>query len=598
MPYARVLNLSLVVPLTFAFACEGKKAVPKVDSAPPAESSRETGEPTAVTPEAPNPQWTAHTKSFLDDFFTAHPAAAVVAGRHEHDGKLPDWSADGLAKEVARMKAAKQALAAFTDEQLTADERLQRELLDARLDRDLFWIETAKWPQKNPAFYFDWLLDGLDPAVYVTRDYAPLEARIAAYTTYASNIPAAAAQIKANLNGPLPLTYVKFGVASFGGFASFYENDVPQAFAAVKDAPLQAAFTNANREAIAAMKDLTAHLQGMESTATQDFALGANLFAQMVQRTERVDVSLEALEAAGRADMARNQKALTQACSELAPGKPIPECIAMVADQKPEGGPVAGARRQLVELRKFMDKVDIVTIPGTEVALVEEAPPYMRQNSAYIDIPGPYEKGLPSTYYISPPDPSWSKEDQLAYIPGEKDLLFTSIHEVWPGHFTQFLHANRSKNEVNRVFVGYAFAEGWAHYTEEMMCEVGVCEGDPGRKIGQLLNALLRNARYLSAIGLHARGMTVEESEKLFREQAHQDAGNARQQAARGTYDPAYLNYTMGKLMILKLREDWTKTRGGRDAWKAFHDEFLSYGGPPVPLVREAMLGAGAGPAL
>lgn len=432
----------------------------------------------------------------------------------------------------------------------------------------------------------------------MTRDYAPLEARIAAYTTYASNIPAAAAQIKANLNGPLPLTYVKFGVASFGGFASFYENDVPQAFAAVKDAPLQAAFTNANREAIAAMKDLTAHLQGMESTATQDFALGANLFAQMVQRTERVDVSLEALEAAGRADMARNQKALTQACSELAPGKPIPECIAMVADQKPEGGPVAGARRQLVELRKFMDKVDIVTIPGTEVALVEEAPPYMRQNSAYIDIPGPYEKGLPSTYYISPPDPSWSKEDQLAYIPGEKDLLFTSIHEVWPGHFTQFLHANRSKNEVNRVFVGYAFAEGWAHYTEEMMCEVGVCEGDPGRKIGQLLNALLRNARYLSAIGLHARGMTVEESEKLFREQAHQDAGNARQQAARGTYDPAYLNYTMGKLMILKLREDWTKTRGGRDAWKAFHDEFLSYGGPPVPLVREAMLGAGAGPAL
>ena len=230
--------------------------------------------------------------------------------------------------------------------------------------------------------------------------------------------------------------------------------------------------------------------------------------------------------------------------------------------------------------------------------LVEEAPPYMRQNSAYIDIPGPYEKGLPSTYYISPPDPSWSKEDQLAYIPGEKDLLFTSIHEVWPGHFTQFLHANRSKNEVNRVFVGYAFAEGWAHYTEEMMCEVGVCKGDPGRKIGQLLNALLRNARYLSAIGLHARGMTVEESEKMFREQAHQDAGNARQQAARGTYDPAYLNYTMGKLMILKLREDWTKTRGGRDAWKAFHDEFLSYGGPPVPLVREAMLGEGAGSAL
>ena len=598
MPYARVLNLSLVVPLTFALSCEGKKAAPKVDPAPPAEKSGETGEATAVTPKAPNPRWAAHTKSFLDDFFTAHPAAAVVAGRHEHDGKLPDWSAEGLAKEVARMKAAKQALAAFTDDQLNKEERLQRELLDARIDRDLFWIETAKWPQKNPAFYFDWLLDGLDPAVYVTREYAPLEARIAAYTTYASNIPAAAAQIKANLRGPLPLTYVKYGVAGFGGFASFYNEDVPTAFAGVKDERLQAAFNKANGEAVTAMKDLAAHMQGLEATATQDFALGAELFTQMVQQTERVDVSLDALEAAGRADMARNQKTLADACAKLAPGEPIAACIAKVADQKPEGGAVAGARKQLVELRKFMDEVDIVTIPGTEKALVEEAPPYMRQNSAYIDIPGPYESGLPSTYYISPPDPAWSKEDQLAYIPGEKDLLFTSIHEVWPGHFTQFLHANRSKNEVNRVFVGYAFAEGWAHYTEEMMCDVGVCKDDPGRRIGQVLNALLRNARFLSAIGLHARGMTVEQSEKLFLEQAHQDAGNARQQAARGTYDPAYLNYTLGKLMILKLREDWTESRGGRDAWKAFHDEFLSYGGPPVPLVREAMLGKDAGSAL
>ena len=589
----------LVASLALTLACDGGEPKPAAADSKPAPAASETKEaPRAEAPPAENAKFTAFTKTFLDEFFAAHPAFAVVAGRHEHDGKLPDWSAEGIAKEIARLKKSKADALAFGDDQLAPEQRIQRDLMVSRVDRDLFWLETAKWPTKNPAFYFDWLLDGLDPAVYVTREYAPIEKRIAAYTEYAKNIPTAAAQIKANLAGPLPATYLKYGIAGFGGFASFYEKDVPQAFAAVKDEALLKAFNEANAGAVAAMKELAAHLEGQQDQATQAFALGPELFAQMVEQTEGVAISLDALEAAGRADMERNQKALKEACQKLLPGKPIADCIAKVADEKPEGGPVVGARKQLVELRKFMDEADIVTIPGTEEALVEESPPYMRQNSAYIDIPGPYETGLPSTYYISPPDPSWSKEDQLAYIPGEKDLLFTSIHEVWPGHFLQYLHANRSKAEVNRVFVGYAYSEGWAHYTEEMMCEVGVCKDDPGRKIGQLLNALLRNARFLSAIGLHARGMTVEESEKLFREQAYQDAGNARQQAARGTYDPAYLNYNLGKLMILKLRDDWTKTRGGRKAWKQFHDEFLSYGGPPIPQVRKAMLGEDAGPAL
>src|SRR3712207_1812764 len=159
---------------------------------------------------------------------------------------------------------------------------------------------------------------------------------------------------------------------------------------------------------------------------------------------------------------------------------------------------------------------------------------------------------------------------------------------------SQVLHANRSPSKFGQVFVGYAFAEGWAHYAEEMMWDAGLGSRSPGIHIGQLMNALLRNVRYLSAIGLHTGGMTVAESERMFREQAFQDPGNARQQASRGTYDPAYLNYTMGKLMIRKLRDDWTATRGGRAAWREFHDAFLSYGGPPVPLVRRSMVGGGS----
>jgi len=233
---------------------------------------------------------------------------------------------------------------------------------------------------------------------------------------------------------------------------------------------------------------------------------------------------------------------------------------------------------------------DLATIPGTEQALVRESPPYNRQNSAYIDPPGPYEKGIPSIYYISPPDPTWSKQKQLDYIPGKNDLLFTSVHEVMPGHFLQFLHSNRAPSWIAKIFVPYAYAEGWAHYTEEMMWQAGLGDGDPGVHVGQISNALLRDCRYLSAVGLHARGMTQAQSQTMFEKECYQTEGTAEQQAARGTYDPAYLNYTLGKLMILKLREDWTATRGGKAAWKAFHDTFLGFGGAPIPLIRQAMM--------
>jgi hypothetical protein len=333
-------------------------------------------------------------------------------------------------------------------------------------------------------------------------------------------------------------------------------------------------------------------LESLRPNQTENFALGPDRFRSMLYDIERVDTPLDELERIGRADLQRNQTALRSACAQFAPGASIEDCAAKLAARKPVGGAVAEARRQLTELRQFVVDKQIVTIPGSEQARVAESPPYQRFNSAYILIPGPYETNMPSTYYVAPPDPSWTPKERADYVPGVADLLFTSAHEVWPGHFLQFLHANRSPSKFGQVFVGYAFAEGWAHYAEEMMWEAGLGNGDPEIHIGQLLNALLRDVRYLSAIGMHTKGMTVAQSERMFREEGYQDAATARQQAARGTFDPEYLDYTMGKLMIRKLRSDWTATRGGPAAWKAFHDAFLAYGGPPVPLVRKAMLGS------
>ncbi|MBI3049260.1 MAG: DUF885 domain-containing protein [Acidobacteria bacterium] len=549
----------------------------------------------AAVPAESGTNWATVRNGLIEEYLAAHPAFAVVAGRHEFDGRLPDWSAAGIAAEIRRLHAARDRATAVPDRTLTEAERFERDYLVARFDRDLFWLEVAEAPFVNPAWYLDWMVDNLDPAPYLTRNYAPLETRMRAYTAYARAVPQAAAQIRSNLRMPLARPLLERGVSAFRGLADFYQSDVPGIFAGVQDAALQQELRDANAAAAHAMRDLAGWLESQRATATGSFALGADRFARMLQMTEGVTTSLAELEAAGRADLARNQQALREACAKFAPGATIQACIARMNANKPRGGVVEGARAQLAIVKTFVQDAGVATIPGPEEANVDEAPPYNRANFAYVDIPGPYEKKLPATYYIAPPDPFWTPAEQRDYLPGQADLLFTSVHEVWPGHFLQFLHSNRNPSLVGRLFVGYAFAEGWAHYAEEMMWEMGLGQGDPEIHIGQLTNALMRNVRLLSAIGLHTKGMTVEESERMFREEAFTDVGTARQQATRGTYDPAYLNYTMGKLMIRKLRDDWTASRGGRQAWRQFHDEFLTYGGPPIPMVRQRMLGGAEG---
>ncbi len=534
-----------------------------------------------------DPKWDAYVEQFLTDYFTANPNFAVYQGRHEFDGKLPDWSRDGISREIARLKSERGKAAAFGDSDLDERQRFERDYLIAQIDKDLFWRETAEQPFTNPYFYSD----ALDPDVYVSREYAPLETRIKAYTAYARAVPTALGQIKGNLRLPMALNHIKIGRQTIGGLADFFEKDVLKVFAPVGDGPLQREFKDANSAAAKAIRDFDAWLGQQEAGATSNFALGPEKFRMMLKQTEGVDIDLGELERIARADLDRNLAAVKAECDKYAPGVSLVECNNKANARKAPGTLVEAATRQLAELRKFVQEKDIVSVPGTEECKVALAPPYKAWNFAYINIPGPYEKGLPSVYYVSPPDPTWPKQKQDEYLPGEGSLLFTSVHEGYPGHFLNFLHSNRAKSKFGQVFVGYAFAEGYAHYTEEMMYEAGLGAGDAELHLGQLQEALLRNVRFLSTIGLHTKGMTVEQSKQMFIEQGLQDEGSADQQSARGTFDPAYLNYTMGKLMVRKLRDDWTASRGGRNAWKQFHDTFLSYGGPPIPMVRKAMMG-------
>jgi len=529
--------------------------------------------------------WAEFAATTVAEYYRHNPGRAVNAGLHQYDGVMRDLSTESVAEYLVWVRSTRSEAESYDD--LEGMDAFERDYLVASMNEEEFNFDTADYFSRNPAAY----AGALNFSVYIDREYAPLNVRMRGFTKYVAQFPAFFETMRSNLQPPLASPFIETSLTRLGGLVGYLETTVPEIFSSVEDEALQAEFATANAAAVESVKSTVAWLESLGATAHNDFALGEERFLEMLRAMEGVEINLAELKAAGERDLEKNLGILEEACAEFAPRQSIRECVQRVQDQKPEGGPVAGARNQLPGLRKFLEDQKLVTIPGTEEALVDEAPPHRRTNAAYINIPGPYEVGMPSTYFIAPPDPTWSEEDQLAYIPGELDLLFTTVHEVWPGHFLQFLHANRAKNNIGQHFGAYTFTEGWAHYTEEMMADAGLDEGRPDIRIGQLLNALLRNARYLSAIGLHAEGMTVEESHKLFEEKAFSVYGTAAQQSLRGTYDPGYLNYTLGKLMIRKLREDWTEGRGGREAWGKYHDQFLSYGYPPIPLVRKQMLG-------
>ena len=532
--------------------------------------------------------WQQFTDSFIERHFAAAPTRAVWAGMHEYDGQLQDVTA-GAIRERAEMlrEFARRARDEFSAETLNEDEELERQHLISAIEGMLFSVEVAESHLRNPA----WYAGALSPSVYVTREYASKDERLAALTAHLEKVPAYLQQMRGTLQPPFPRPFVRTALVGFGGLASHFQDDVPGLFAEVEDQELQASFAAALGPAVEVLRDVEAWLELRLEDATEEFALGEERYRELLRRAYRIDLDWKTLKHVAQADLARNLKLLRTTCKLINPDITIANCAAMVRNEKPEAGAVARANEQLPELKEFLLAADIIGIPSEEIAFVAEAPAYRRTNSAYIEIPGPYEKGLPAIYYIAGPDPEWPPEMQRQYVPGEADLLNTSVHEVWPGHFLHSLYVKGSSNRMGKLLWNGMLSEGWAHYTEELMQEAGISEGQPLLRVGQILDALMRDVRFLSSIGLHVEGMSVETSQRMFAELAYLDPGNAQQQALRGTYDPGYFVYTLGKLIIMKMREDWTAERGGRAAWKEFHQKLLSYGSAPLPVLRQAMMG-------
>jgi hypothetical protein len=551
-------------------------------------------------PAAPPVGWDeGRFRTEADAFYWAHltfrPYAARQLGHHRFDGQLPDRSAQGLATEIDRLRRARAGFEAYPASSLSDVARLEREILLAEIRTELFELEVRRQPWRNPMFYSD----DLELSQYVVRPYAPAPERARSIIAACRELPRFLAEARANLERQVPVTFIDTALVQVKGHTDFATKDVRVALKGLDGATAAELDACLGRYAdeVGSYRDF---LEARRGEGNADYALGERDFLRMLAETQGVSIDFATLERIAEEDLARNLAAAAEAARAIDPQKSVEEVVlAQARDRLPAPAMLAEASRQAQSLRQTLVDKKIVTIPSDAVAEVRETPAFMRWNAAFLDPAGPFETAkLASFYYISPPDPSWPREEQEAYLIPRHDLLFTTIHEIWPGHFLHHLHITRNPSPIVKSFCTYSTEEGWAHYVEEMMWEEGVAGDDPRYRIGQLKEALLRNVRFVSALGLHARALPVESAARLFVEKGFVDAANARQQAVRGTFDPMYLSYTLGKLMIEKLREDWKAKVGDRFSLRAFHDELLSFGCAPLPVIRERMLGSDPGPPL
>lgn len=533
----------------------------------------------------------------VEEIFAVQPELAVELGLHEHDGRLTDKSRAGLASLRARYRAADAALAAVAPASLSATARAERAALRAHLAGALFVVEATRSPFRNPLYY----AGGGNLVEYVVRDYAPLDDRARAVLKYVAAARKNLAAAEENLGEPMPRPWLETAIAVNAGSVAFVEGDVRKLFAGVSDAALRKQVDDALVAHAADLRKLGAFLESKKGTATSDYAIGAELYLRGLADLEGLATDLATLKKLADADLARNLAALDEAARQIDPHKTTAQVVAEVAADRPSPEEVVAlATRQAEETRRFLQTHPLVSIPSDDVAEVRLSPPFSRFNSASLSAAGVFEsRPLPSFYYITPPDPAWPPEQQQAYLAPRHHLLFTTVHELWPGHFLQWLYSKKQPSRVLKAFCSYANVEGWGHYVEEMMWDAGLGGGDPRVRIGMLLSALMRNARFVVALGLHTGGMSVDEATRVFQEKAFMPLAGARQQAVRGTFDPFYSSYTLGKLMIVKLRDDWkakleAEGKGKDYSLQAFHETFLGQGCQAVPLIREVMVGGGA----
>jgi len=534
--------------------------------------------------------------TFYDNEFRAHPIAATSIGVHDYDAEVDDLSRDGQAKDTARLHTALDALTAIDPATLSAGDRDDREMLMNSIKGTLLDIETIRYWQKDPDVY----VRSATSAVFnlVHRDFAPLADRLRSVIARERQIPMLLATGKANIEHP-PRAFVDIAIRNVAGSINFLKIGAPATFAAVEDQELKREFTASNDSAIAAFEDYKTYLeQELKPKADGDFALGSDLFAKRMAYNEMVDIPPDRLLDIAYAQLHKDQAALSEAAREVDQAAPLEAVLKEIRAQHPTGDTlIPTARDDLAGLRAFVLDHHIATIPSDLLPKVEETPGFRRATiAAAMDPPGPLERrATQAFYYVTPPDAGLTPDKleqylEAYYFPG---IEIISVHEVWPGHFLQYLtrRAHSDWSLARQMVNSYSTREGWAHYAEQMMVEQGLGDGDPKLKIAQIEMALLRDCRFIASIEMHTKGKSIDDAKQIFMKECGSPEPEARREAYRGTRDPGYINYTVGKLEILKLRDDYRTKMGDKFSLTDFHDRLLAAGLVPLKIIRREMIG-------
>jgi uncharacterized protein (DUF885 family) len=482
------------------------------------------------------------------------------------------------------------------------------EIVQSTIRSQLLTLETIRPWQKDADNYSSTCASGA--FALMERKFAPPDDRLRSLIAREKLMPPLLAAARANLQNP-PQIFTEIAIEQLPDIVSFFQHDVPNAFADAKDPAVKSEFAQTNAAVISALQEYLYWLKtDLLPRSHGDFRIGADAFRKKLEYDEMVDLPLDKLLEIGWADLRRNQEHFKQVAAELDPGKD-PRVILLELDQDhPAPNQLLSAFRATFDsLIGFINSHHIVTIPSDVRPTLEETPPFMRATTtASMDTPGPYEKNATEAYFnVTLPDPKMTPEEVEGYMHSFNvgTVVSTAVHETYPGHYIQFLWVPQAPSKVRKLLGANTNAEGWAHYCEQMMLDQGYGQPGVGAKddreskllrLGQLQDALLRNARFIVGIQMHTGNMTIEQAEEFFQKEGYQSKEVAEVETKRGAGDPTYLYYTLGKLEIMKLRDDMMKREGNAFSLQQFHDDFLRQGFPPIKIIRQAMLGDNSAP--
>jgi len=542
---------------------------------------------------------------FVDDYlsylYESNPSAATFDGIHLYDDLIEDFGRNAVDAQVHALAGMARRLAAISTDSLTAVERIERPMIAAHIQGRLHELEQIRTWERNPQMYGELL--GLSLAGQALFDYAPAPERARRVLSKLRQAPRLIQSARDNIKDP-PGIFVKSGLETLRGTLRFVETDLPRAFADVDDLGLLGDLADAQTEAIDALKSYMAHLEtDLGPKARASFRLGADRFASKLRLDDGIEIPLNRLLEIGLRELSAVQEEFRRAASRVDAGDALEVWRRVKDSHAPAGGVVQAAREQIAQLATFIERHDLVSMPPGEPVMVAPTPDFFRWSFASMWTPGPFE-ARPSRayYYLTGADPAWPadrKQEHLRDL-NTPTLWSISMHEVYPGHFLHFQHLRQveSKARKSLMLASMSFVEGWALYCEQMMIESGFEKQDPTVRLGQLAEALIRIARLVVAIRLHAEDMSVEQGVRFFRDEAFLEESTARREAERGTFDPSYVVYTAGKLMLLKLREDYKAQVGDKFSLKAFHDTLLKNGLATFHVHRQLMLTDSTGVAI